>query len=161
MTCFNIFLTLSTGSTEELVIKIPYPDERTAQLLSLDAGDCNITNYGGSTTWAAGVATINIPIEACNMKDELYSTPVATRNGGLYRPTATVTFGQRIGDMEVIFRRLPIAAECGTRTSYTVGFNYNNVTSVDTDDCTIVDGVCVFPAYTLRFFFRLYFFTAW
>jgi len=137
-----------TDAVENLVIEIPYPDERTALLLSLEAGDCDATNYRGSVTWASDVATVTIPIDACNMRGELYGTPVVARSYGLYRPTATVTFGQRIGEMDVIFRSLPIAAECGKKTSYTVEFNYNNVTSADTEDCTIIDGVCVFPAYT-------------
>jgi len=144
---------VTTGVTENLVLEIPYPDERTAKLLSLEAGDCDATNYGGSLTWAAGIATVKIPIDSCNMRGELYGTPVVARSYGLYRPTATVTFGQRVGEMDVIFRSLPIAAECGKKTSYTVEFNYNNVTAADTEDCTIIDGVCVFPAYTLRFFF--------
>jgi len=136
-----------TDAVEKLVIKIPYPDERTAKLLSLEAGDCDVNNYGGSMTWAAGVATLSIPIDDCAMRGELYGTPVTTRSYGLYRPTATVTFGQRMGDVDVVFRSLPIAAECGKKTSYTVEFNYNNVTSADTEGCTIVNGVCVFPAY--------------
>jgi len=136
-----------TDAVENLVIKIPYPDERTAKLLSLEAGDCDVNNYGGSMTWAAGVATLLIPIDACAMRGELYGTPVVARSYGLYRPTATVTFGHKMGDVDVVFRTLPIAAECGKKTSYTVEFNYNNVTSADTEGCTIVDGVCVFPAY--------------
>jgi len=136
-----------TDAVEKLVIKIPYPDERTAKLLSLEAGDCDVNNYGGSMTWAAGVATLLIPIDACAMRGELYGTPVVARSYGLYRPTATVTFGHKMGDVDVVFRTLPIAAECGKKTSYTVEFNYNNVTSADTEGCTIVDGVCVFPAY--------------
>jgi len=137
-----------TDGVEKLVIEIPYPDERTAKLLSLEAGDCDVNNYGGSMTWAAGVATLLIPIDDCAMRDELYGTPVvAKRSYGLYRPTATVTFGHKMDDLDVVFRSLPIAAECGMKTSYTVKFDYNNVTSADTEGCTIVNGVCVFPAY--------------
>ena len=146
-----------TDAVEKLVIKIPYPDERTAKLLSLEAGDCDVNNYGGSMTWAAGVATLLIPIDACAMRGELYGTPVVARSYGLYRPTATVTFGQRIGDTDLIFRSLPIAAECGKKTSYKVEFNYNNIAATDTEDCTIIDGVCVFPAYTLRSFMNILF----
>jgi len=136
-----------TDGVEKLVIEIPYPDERTAKLLSLEAGDCDVNNYGGSMTWAAGVATLLIPIDDCAMRDELYGTPVVARSYGLYRPTATVTFGHKMDDLDVVFRSLPIAAECGMKTSYTVKFDYNNVTSADTEGCTIVNGVCVFPAY--------------
>jgi len=140
---------VTTDSIENLVLEIPYPDERSAQLLTLDAGDCDASNYGGSLNWANGIATVTIPIDACNMRGTLYSTPSVSRsaNYGLYKPTATVVFGKKLGDVPIIFRSLPIAAECGTRTSYTVNFDYSNITTADTTGCEMVGNVCVFPSY--------------
>ena len=140
----------STCENDNLVIDIPYPDEATAQLLYLQAGTCDQTNYGGSLTYdsANSVAKVSIPISSCGLKGELYGTPVTERSSfGLYRPTANITFGNTISGHDVIFRNMHIAAECGTRTSYTVEFNYDDIKSSDTEGCQEHDGVCVFPAY--------------
>ena len=77
---------MTNNGIENLVLEIPYPDENTAQLLTLEAGDCDATNYGGSLNWANDVATVTIPIDACNMRGTLYSTPTVARstNYGLY-----------------------------------------------------------------------------
>ena len=142
---------LLENSIEKLVIEIPYPEAQKANILYLEAGSCDATNYissgGNMTTSDNNVVTISIPIDACDIRGVVYQTPTVARSYGLIKPTATVTFGQNIGGMDVIFRKLPIAAECGTRTSYTVKFDYKDVTQVDADGCTIVDDVCVFPAY--------------
>ena len=40
-----------------------------------------------------------------------------------------------------------VAAECGTRTTYEVGFTYNVTTGDQDSDCQKIDGHCVFPSY--------------
>ena len=141
------------NSIEKLVIEIPYPEAQNANILHLEAGSCSASNYislgGNMTTSNNNMVTISLPIDACDIRGNVYQVPTVnkTRSYGLIKPTATVTFGQNIGGMDIIFRKLPIAAECGTRTSYTVKFDYKDVTQVDADGCTIVDDVCVFPAY--------------
>ena len=55
------------------------------------------------------------------MKEELYDNPVSRSTGGLYLPTANVTLGERMGPIEVIFRKMVISAECGMKTSYREG----------------------------------------
>ena len=64
-------------------------------------------------------------IPHCNLKKDLYDTPVTTRAATFYRPTANVTFGTQINGQDLIFRHMPIAAECGEKTTYKVQFNYN------------------------------------
>lgn len=134
---------------DNLVLDIPYPDERTAKLLYLQAGNCDETNYNGDFNYDStrGVAVVTIPITACGMENPTYSTPLIPRAGGLYRPQANVTFGEKIGDFDVIFRNMNIAAECGVQTSYKATFEYNNIQSADKDGCVEIDGVCVFDAY--------------
>ena len=114
------------------------------------AGTCNENDYeslGGDIDSSNDMVKIWIPIDACNMRGDLYHTPKVTKSYSLNLPTATVTFGTNIGGTDVIFRKLPIAAECGSKTSYTVKFDYNNLTQVEADGCTVVGDVCVFPAY--------------
>ena len=136
-----------------LIVDIPYPDERTAKLLYLTAGTCNETNYAGSTIYdvTKSVFQITIPIEPCGLKNELYGTPVSgpvsRSTGGLYMPTANVTLGEKMGSMDVIFRNMVISAECGLKTSYIVGYNYSEIASSDKEGCHEVNGVCIFPAY--------------
>ena len=138
----------STCENDNLILDIPYPDKRTAKLLFLDAGTCDQDNYGGSLVYDenTSMAKVTIPISSCGLKDELYGEPVSTRLG-LYRPTANVTFGENIKGANLIFRNMHIAAECGTKTTYQVEFNYDAISSVDKDGCQEHDGVCVFPAY--------------
>ena len=40
-----------------------------------------------------------------------------------------------------------VAAECGTRTTYEVGFTYNVTTADKDSDCQKLDGHCVFPSF--------------
>jgi len=143
----NAKLGSSCSDDGNLVIDIPYPDERTATLLFLEAGSCNQDTYGGSFVYDAVTkhAKVTIPIEACGLKGALYDTPVTTRS--YYQAMANVTFGTKVGETNLVFRSMLVAAECGKRTSYTVGFEYVDIASKDNEGCVIVDGACVFPAY--------------
>jgi len=146
---------LFENDIEKLVIDIPYPGADKANILALAAGTCDeisfltAANDGGRKDVGVDEDMVHlvIPIDACGIRGDVYKIPTVTRSFGLIKPTANVTFGQNIAGQDVIFRYLPIAAECGTRTSYTVEFEYNDVKSADTEGCTDVDGVCVFPAY--------------
>ena len=75
-----------------------------------------------------------------------YGSSAANSYGQFYIPKANVTFGVNMAGKDVVFRRMYLAAECGRRTSYTVGFNYTASTP-ETQGCVEVDGICIFPAY--------------
>ena len=75
------------------------------------------------------------------MKGELYENPVSRSTGGLYLPTADVTIGERMGPIDVIFRKMLISAECGIKTSYKVGYQYTDIASSNKEGCHEVDGV--------------------
>ena len=132
-----------------LILTIPYPTEITEkEVLKFDAGNC--TSWGEKSEGFdfeydtdLKAANLTIPIPHCNLKTDLYETPV-TRAASLYRPTANVTFGKTIKGHDLIFRHMPIAAECGEKTKYKVQFSYDGIQSADTDDCQLVDGVCIF-----------------
>ena len=91
--------------------------------VNLRAGNCNETNYNGSTFYDAALSVfrITIPIEPCGMKKELYDNPVSRSTGSFYSPTANVTLGERMGQTDIVFRRMMISAECGIKTSYREG----------------------------------------
>jgi hypothetical protein len=136
----------------DLIISIPHPDEKTASLLFLDAGTCDQDNFQGSITYDHDTqrAEVSIPIDHCNLREELYGTPITTRKSsiGLYTPTANITLGSTLeGGLEIIFKSIMVAAECGTRTTYGVSFEYNVTTADQSSDCQKIDGHCVFPSY--------------
>ena len=140
-----------------LVIEIPYPDKKSTNLLHLHAGSCDQTDFeqfGGSLVYISdlSLAKLTIPIDACNMRSaHFYGKPVTSRfsNFGLYRPTANVTLGASIYGAEVVFKNVVVSAECGFKTIYQIGFEYDVTTSdSENQDCQKVDGHCVFPSYT-------------
>jgi len=93
---------------------------------------------------------VSIPIDHCSLREELYGTPITTRKSsiGLYTPTANITLGATLeGGLEIIFNSIMVAAECGTRTTYEVGFTYNVTTADKDSDCQKLDGHCVFPSF--------------
>ena len=66
----------SKCENDMLILEIPYPDQHTANLLYLQAGTCDENNYGGSFRYddQSLIATLEIPIEECDLKDELYGS---------------------------------------------------------------------------------------
>ena len=141
----------SACQNDNLILTIPYPSVITKnEILKLGAGNCTSwgeKNDGFEFEYDTNLkaANLTIPILHCNLKTDLYEVPV-TRTASLYRPTANITFGKTIQGHEFIFRHMPIAAECGEKTKYKVQFNYNGIQSTDTDDCQLVDEVCVFDS---------------
>merc|ERR1712167_277786 len=135
----------STCHGDTLVIDVPLPEKSTAKLLYLTAGNCTLANYNATirdSYTTQGLKTFDydettkhakliIPVKACGLEANHYGRPITTRSGGLYRRTANITFGQTFGEgdnsIDIIFRNLVVAAECGKRTTYTIEFNYNNI----------------------------------
>ena len=104
------------------------------------------------------VAELMIPLKSCDLDGPVYTESVLSRSQlGFYKPTANITFGQKINNMDIIFRSMHIGAQCGTQSRYKVEFDYNSIKTKD-DNCTEIDGVCVFDAYednTVRFFEKI------
>jgi len=154
---FSQALSSSCDADGQLVLEIPYPDTApTPKLIGLTAGTCDVNsgNHRFEYDTAKKVAVVTIDKEDCSITSadlDHHSTPYTYRTGGLYLPTAEITLGDTIQfgatSQEIIFRKMKIAAECGMRTSYTVSFNYTDISATDNEDCKIVDGACVFPAY--------------
>ena len=151
---FSQALSSKCDDSGNLVLDIPYPDTApTPKLLRYTAGDCTEADEVHRFEYdeTRKVAVITIPKAECEISsDDLdhHSTPLTYRSGGgLYLPTAEIVLGDRINNMDIIFRSMKIAAECGQRTSYTVKFDYKDISATDNEDCVIVDGACVFPAY--------------
>lgn len=152
---FSQALKSDCDDSGNLVLDIPYPDTApTPKLLRLEAGSCDVDNYGGSFAYddTKKVAVVTIPKAACEITSSdlpNHSTPYSYRSaGGLYLPTATIVLGDTINNQDIIFRSMKIAAECGQRTSYTVSFNYTDIAATDDEGCQKdADGTCVFPAY--------------
>ena len=55
-------------------------------------------------------------------------------------PTANITYGTQIGNHDIIYRSLAIAAECGFQTEYEVEFEYKDIKSYDEDSIDDEDG---------------------
>lgn len=136
---------------DNLVITIPVDNEQMSNVLRLSAGNCTESNIPRGLENAVSydsdnkAVVISIPIDACDMKKDLYNTPVIRAANALYRPTANVTLGHTFNDLEMVFQNLHIAAECGMKTIYEVDFVYNVEHGAEDEGCTMVDDVCVFP----------------
>ena len=151
----------STCVDDNLILTIPYPSEITKDdVLKFSAGDCvqwgeESDGFDFNYDNDLKAANLTVPIQFCNLKKDLYETPITTRAASFYRPTANVTFGREINGQELIFRSMPIAAECGEKTTYKVQFNYNGIESTDKEECEEIDGACVFPAYDDEYVFSM------
>ena len=67
------------NSIEKLVIEIPYPEAQNANILYLEAGSCSASNYislgGNMTTLNNNMVTISLPIDACDIRGNVYQVP--------------------------------------------------------------------------------------
>merc|ERR1712127_564339 len=135
---FSQALSSNCDDSGNLVLDIPYPDTApTPKLLRYTAGKCteadDVHRFEYDET--RQVAVITIPKAECEISsDDLdhHSTPLTYRTGGgLYLPTAEIVLGDTINNMDIIFRSMKIAAECGKRTSYTVKFDYKDISATD------------------------------
>lgn len=101
------------------------------------------------------------------MKNTTYGAATSRSGGtalGLYRPEADVTFGSMIAGQEIVLRKMKIAAECGTPSSFKIEFSYEGIETASADDfdtagCTMVNDTCVMPSYDVPFTFELLEFT--
>ena len=141
---------------DNLVISIPLQDEKMANILDLSAGNCTHDNIPGGIEDAIvfdedeNLGKLSIPIEECGLKEELYKDPKTELRSKeqFYMPTANVTLGQEHDGVDLLFKQYYIAAECGFRTTYDVEFKYNVEYDEDEEeDCQMIDGICVFPAW--------------
>ena len=133
------------NSAPNLVVEIPHPDAKSAKLLHLKAGKCDeisFKEFGGGSVFNEfkNIVEVTIPIVACGMRESVYH--------GLYQATANVTLGTHWNGQKFVFRNVIVTAECGVKTTYHVNFDYQNITTQQSDqDCQLIDGSCIFPSY--------------
>ena len=133
------------NESPNFIVEIPHPDEKTASLLYLHAGTCDQTSFeqfGGSLVYNDSSLTveITIPVVACGIREVDF---------GVYQAKANVTLGANINGLEIVFKNVLVRAECGVKTTYQVGYEYQGITTADDEnqDCQKIDGTCVFPSY--------------
>ena len=117
-----------------LEIHIPFANEKVSELLNADAGDCpdlrgeSGPNHIYSHDSTAEKSILQINIENCGLDKVLTTLPTLRSGDGSYHmATANVTIGvtEKETNRDLIFYNAVLGAECGTKTDYTVKFDYN------------------------------------
>merc|ERR1712048_58598 len=162
---FSLGIKLGSRCTEKnIIINVPLEHEVAANLLDIQAGNCTKTNFPGGLQNAIVFddtlkkADITIPIGECDLKKVLYDEPVTELRSIYYRPTTNVTLGYNSDGVDIIYKSFNIAAECGMKTNFEVSFQYDvtSDTVSEDDGCQIIDGVCIFPAWSENARFEFY-----
>ena len=132
-------------SAPVLVIEVPYPDAKSANLLHLQAGSCDETSFeqfGGTLVFneVDSIVELTIPIFECEIR--------GPQDFGLYHAKANVTLGASLNGLDIVFRNVYVVAECGDQTTYEVGFEYQNINPHEQNqNCQKIDGNCVYPSF--------------
>jgi len=142
-----------------LEIHIPFANGGVSDLLKADAGDCpnlrgeSSDNHEYSYNVDDQKSILKISIDGCNLdKDLHYSPQLRTSDGQYHMAIANVTIGVTDEDSErdLIFYNAVLGAECGTKTDYTVTFDYSQ--KIDKHEETgchanSPEGQCIVPAF--------------
>jgi len=120
----------SCDENGQLVIKIPYSNEKISELLNFNAGSCSgsgessenhLYHFDSDTNQVV----LSVDIEACGLSQILTDQPQLTRTSGSYfMATANVSIGAVLNGHEMSFYNEVVGAECGYQKEYTVEFNY-------------------------------------
>ena len=120
----------SCNDNGQLVIRIPYSNEKISDLLNFNAGTCSgsgessenhLYRFDGDTNHVV----LSVDIEACGLSQILTDQPQLTRTFGSYfMATANVSIGAVLDGHEVSFYNEVVGAECGYQKEYTIEFDY-------------------------------------
>ena len=158
---FNISVSLSDSKNslstycenDNLVVKIPYSDENLSDLLSLKAGECDETNYNGTSVFYESLSLIEIliPIKSCKLdKNSRYGSPRLKRTKrslGLYQASATISIGKKFeNDLVISMKTIEVVAECGKKTSFDINYKYTGEYDLNPDKIDHETGI-LSPSY--------------
>lgn len=139
----------------DLTIKIPYTNAKTADLLNFSAGSCS--NHGASSlihTYSynatAQQAVFTVKIDECNLDDGASNEDDgAGGERSSFSAIANITLGANDNGQDLVFYNALLGAQCGETTDYTVTFTYASDIDISGDvDCEEDEnGNCVIPAY--------------
>lgn len=151
-------------------ITIPYANEATSELLSAVAGDpqTGCTVRGPSSEKHTynfdsdnNQAVLRLNIDGCGLRAIYDESELRARNE-YYMAAANVTIGvhDENNDRDLIFYNAFLGAECGSKTDYTVRFDYaQKIQKHEETECSnhTPDGQCIVAAYeNYNFVFREY-----
>ena len=119
----------SCNDNGQLVIKIPYHNEKVSELLHFNAGICSgsgessenhLYHFDGNTNHVV----LSVDIEACGLSQILTDQPQLTRTTGNYfMATANVSIGAVLNGHDISFYSEVVGAECGYQKEYTIEFD--------------------------------------
>lgn len=139
----------------DLIIKIPYTNEKTSDLLNFSSGSCTssgasslVHSYSYNAT--AQQAVLSVKIDECNLDDGASNEDDG--QGGersSFSALANITLGANDNGQDLVFYNALLGAQCGETTDYTVTFTYASDIDVSGDvECEVDEnGNCIIPAY--------------
>lgn len=136
----------------EIIINVPFPGDKTAELVDLVTGSCEQNSDGIRTTQYHENSTFSLVIQmdSCDLgkTEKTYESPISKRSKrstGLFQVKIDFLLAEQlINGMLAEIKNYSMIAECGKKIDdFEVKFDFSDV-KTELEDC---DGPCVIPGY--------------